>query len=138
MGKVVAAIVICVVGMVVGLIVIAAAVLGQGTAGVAGASSGSEGAGGAPGSHGVQPGPAIPSAWVTLYQQAASSCSGLPWSALAAIGTVETGSGQSSAPGVWSGANGAGAEGPMQFEPANRLNVVPITYPPLIRPGVVA
>ena len=37
---------------------------------------------------------------------------------LAAIGTVETGSGQSNAPGVWSGANSAGAEGPMQFEPA--------------------
>ena len=37
---------------------------------------------------------------------------------LAAIGTVESGSGQSNAPGVWSGANGAGAEGPMQFEPA--------------------
>ncbi len=37
---------------------------------------------------------------------------------LAAIGTVESGSGQSTAPGVWSGANAAGAEGPMQFEPA--------------------
>ena len=118
MGKLVAAVVIGVVGLAVGLIVIAAAVLGQGTGGVAGASSGSEGAGGSPGSQGVQPGPAIPSAWVTLYQQAAANCPGLPWSVLAAVGTVETGSGQSSAPGVWSGANGAGAEGPMQFEPA--------------------
>ena len=31
---------------------------------------------------------------------------------------VETDNGQSTAPGVWSGANSAGAEGPMQFEPA--------------------
>jgi hypothetical protein len=124
-GKLVAAVVIGVVGLAVGLIVIAAAVLGQGTGGVAGASSGSEGAGGSPGSQGVQPGPAIPSAWVTLYQQAASNCPGLPWSVLAAVGTVETGSGQSSAPGVWSGANGAGAEGPMQFEPSIFTFVVP-------------
>jgi cell wall-associated NlpC family hydrolase len=37
---------------------------------------------------------------------------------LAAIGTVESGNGTSNLPGVHSGANGAGAEGPMQFEPA--------------------
>ncbi len=37
---------------------------------------------------------------------------------LAAVGTVESRSGQSTASGVWSGANSAGAEGPMQFEPA--------------------
>jgi cell wall-associated NlpC family hydrolase len=37
---------------------------------------------------------------------------------LAAIGRVESDSGRSSAPGVGGGANGAGAEGPMQFEPA--------------------
>ena len=34
---------------------------------------------------------AIPAAWLTLYQQAAATCPGLPWSVLAAIGTVETG-----------------------------------------------
>ncbi len=37
---------------------------------------------------------------------------------LAAIGTVESDNGQSTLPGVHSGANSAGAEGPMQFEPA--------------------
>ena len=71
-----------------------------------------------PGSGGIGPGAAVPPAWLTLYQQAATTCPGLPWSVLAAVGTVETDSGQSDAPGVWSGANPAGAEGPMQFEPA--------------------
>ena len=62
--------------------------------------------------------PAIPPDWLALYQQAAATCPGLSWSVLAAIGTVESGNGQSNAPGVRSGANRAGAEGPMQFEPA--------------------
>jgi cell wall-associated NlpC family hydrolase len=114
-GKFVAAVVISVVGLAVGLIILAAAVLGQAPPGAAGAASGSDGSAGSPG---VQPGQAIPSAWVVLYQKTASSCPGLPWSVLAAIGTVETASGQSSAPGVWSGSNSAGAEGPMQFEPS--------------------
>ncbi len=61
---------------------------------------------------------AVPPDWLTLYRKAAATCPGLSWSVVAAIGTVETGSGQSTAPGVWSGANPAGAEGPMQFEPA--------------------
>ncbi|MGH8987419.1 MAG: lytic transglycosylase domain-containing protein, partial [Acidimicrobiales bacterium] len=52
------------------------------------------------------------------YQQAASTCPGLPWTVLAAIGTVESNNGTSTLPGVQSGANSAGAEGPMQFEPA--------------------
>jgi cell wall-associated NlpC family hydrolase len=52
------------------------------------------------------------------YQQAASTCPGLPWTVLAAIGTVESANGTSTLPGVQSGANSAGAEGPMQFEPA--------------------
>ena len=43
--------------------------------------------------------------------------SGLPWTILAAIGTIESDNGQSNLPGVHSGANSAGAEGPMQFEP---------------------
>jgi cell wall-associated NlpC family hydrolase len=60
----------------------------------------------------------IPSAMLTLYQQAAATCPGLPWTLLAAIGTVESDNGQSTLPGVQSGANAAGAEGPMQFEPA--------------------
>lgn len=61
---------------------------------------------------------AIPPAMMTIYQHAAASCPGLPWTVLAAIGTVESDNGQSDLPGVHSGANAAGAEGPMQFEPA--------------------
>ncbi len=60
----------------------------------------------------------IPADYLTLYQQAAATCPGLPWTVLAAIGTIETDNGQSQLPGVHSGANYAGAEGPMQFEPA--------------------
>jgi cell wall-associated NlpC family hydrolase len=59
----------------------------------------------------------VPPAMLELYQQAAATCPGLPWTVLAAIGTVESDNGQSSLPGVHSGANGAGAEGPMQFLP---------------------
>lgn len=60
----------------------------------------------------------IPADYLILYQQAAATCPGLPWNVLAAIGTIETDNGQSPLPGVHSGANYAGAEGPMQFEPA--------------------
>ena len=60
----------------------------------------------------------IPGPMLDLYASAAASCPGLPWQVLAAIGTVESGNGTSDAPGVHSGHNGAGAEGPMQFEPA--------------------
>jgi cell wall-associated NlpC family hydrolase len=55
---------------------------------------------------------------LVLYQRAAATCPGLPWTIVAAIGTVESDNGQSGLPGVHSGANTAGAEGPMQFEPA--------------------
>jgi len=60
----------------------------------------------------------IPAGYLALYQHAATSCPGLGWTVLAAIGTVESDNGQSAAPGVHSGANNAGAQGPMQFEPA--------------------
>ncbi len=60
----------------------------------------------------------IPPAMLALYQEAAATCIGLPWTVLAAIGTVESDNGQSDLPGVHSGVNPAGAEGPMQFEPA--------------------
>ena len=56
----------------------------------------------------------IPTAMLALYQQAATTCPGLPWTVLAAIGTVESDNGQSTLPGVQSGANSAGAEGDMQ------------------------
>jgi cell wall-associated NlpC family hydrolase len=61
----------------------------------------------------------IPASMLTLYQQAGTSeCPSMPWEILAAIGTVESSNGASSLPGVHSGANFAGAEGPMQFLPA--------------------
>ena len=60
----------------------------------------------------------IPPDYLIWYMDAAQTCPGLPWSVLAGIGTVESGNGQSDLPGVHSGANFAGAEGPMQFEPA--------------------
>ncbi len=60
----------------------------------------------------------IPPSYLVLYLDAAQTCPGLPWGVLAGIGTVESDNGQSDAPGVRSGANFAGAEGPMQFEPA--------------------
>jgi hypothetical protein len=57
----------------------------------------------------------IPAAYLPLYQAAADSCPGLPWSVLAAIGKVESDHGRAIAPGVASGANVAGAAGPMQI-----------------------
>jgi hypothetical protein len=59
----------------------------------------------------------VPHAYLSWYQQAARTCSGLPWPVLAGIGEMESDHGQSTAPGVHSAANFAGAEGPMQFEP---------------------
>ena len=59
----------------------------------------------------------IPSAYLIWYMDAAQTCPGLPWSVLAGIGTVESDNGESGAPGVHSGHNVAGAEGPMQFLP---------------------
>ncbi|HUZ44639.1 MAG TPA: transglycosylase SLT domain-containing protein [Acidimicrobiales bacterium] len=62
---------------------------------------------------------AIPPAMLGLYVEAApGTCAGLPWPVLAAIGTLESDNGTSEAPGVQWGANFAGAEGVMQFEPA--------------------
>jgi cell wall-associated NlpC family hydrolase len=60
----------------------------------------------------------IPPPMVRLYLQAAATCAGLSWTVLAAIGTLESNNGQSTLPGVRAGRNFAGAEGPMQFEPA--------------------
>jgi cell wall-associated NlpC family hydrolase len=61
---------------------------------------------------------AIPPLLLVTYQAAATVCPGLSWTVLAAIGTVESDNDQSNLPGVHSGHNSAGAEGPMQFEPA--------------------
>jgi cell wall-associated NlpC family hydrolase len=97
-----------------------AATLGVGLVGmavVASAVSFLGGAGGDPSASATATA-AIPPAMLALYQQAAVTCPGLPWTVLAAIGTVESDNGQSELPGVESGTNAAGAEGPLQFEPA--------------------
>ena len=61
---------------------------------------------------------AIPPRYLTWYQGAARTCSGLRWEVLAGIGTMESDNGRSRARGVHHGRNRKGAEGPMQFEPA--------------------
>lgn len=97
-----------------------------GATGIVSATLLGNGAGGGPGDQvGADGGPEpssvasseIPAEMLTLYRAAAAGCPGLPWTVLAAIGTVESGNGTSDLPGVHSGANAAGAEGPMQFEP---------------------
>jgi cell wall-associated NlpC family hydrolase len=60
----------------------------------------------------------IPPDYLIWYMDGTQACPGLPWSVLAGIGTVESDNGKSDAPGVHSGHNFAGAEGPMQFLPA--------------------
>ena len=74
-------------------------------------------------SNGGQPGAAtlaqIPAGILQDYLAASATCSGLEWEVLAAVGTLESSNGTSTAPGVTSGLNSAGlAAGPMQFEPA--------------------
>jgi membrane-bound lytic murein transglycosylase B len=61
---------------------------------------------------------AIPAAYLSWYKEAARTCRGLAWEVLAAIGTMESDNGRSTARGVRHGKNRKGAEGPMQFEPA--------------------
>jgi hypothetical protein len=61
----------------------------------------------------------VPPAYLADMRAAvASQCPGLSWTVLAGIGKVESDFGRSTLPGVTSGANRQGAEGPMQFEPA--------------------
>ena len=78
-------------------------------------AGGDAGLGGAPTALAVQD---IPANYLAWYMAAAQTCPGLPWSVLAGIGKVESNHGRSTLPGVRSGANSAGAEGPMQFLPA--------------------
>ena len=54
----------------------------------------------------------IPASYLRLYRSAASTCPGLPWTVLAAIGAVETGHGADTS------VSSAGAMGPMQFLPS--------------------
>jgi hypothetical protein len=53
----------------------------------------------------------IPPAYLALYRAAATTCAGLPWTVLAAIGAVETGHGANTH------VSSKGAVGPMQFLP---------------------
>lgn len=57
----------------------------------------------------------IPPDYLALYQRAAATCPGLSWTVLAGIGSIESSHGRSQLPGVTTGANWAGAMGPMQF-----------------------
>ncbi len=57
----------------------------------------------------------VPMEWIRIDHRAAATCTGLPWSVLAGIGKVESDFGRSTLPGVRSGANFAGAAGPMQL-----------------------
>jgi hypothetical protein len=58
----------------------------------------------------------IPPGYLRLYQRApARWCPGLPWGVLAAVGKAESDHGRARLPGVRSGANRAGAAGPMQL-----------------------
>jgi hypothetical protein len=57
----------------------------------------------------------VPAPMLALYRQHAATCPGLSWTVLAAIGSVESNHGRTTLPGVRSGANFAGAMGPMQF-----------------------
>ena len=57
----------------------------------------------------------IPPDYLALYQAAARTCEGLGWGILAGIGKVESDHGRSPLAGVRSGANAAGAAGPMQL-----------------------
>jgi cell wall-associated NlpC family hydrolase len=59
---------------------------------------------------------AIPGDYLDLYRTAATKYR-IPWNVLAAIGKVESDHGRGQGPGIRSGANTAGAMGPMQFLP---------------------
>jgi len=109
MGKLVGAVALCCIAAVLSVAVLVSAVLGGSAPGPVGPSKDAAAT--------ARAGPALPAGWAALEQAAAATCPGLPWPVLAAIGTVESNSGQSPGPGVSSGANRAGAEGPMQFEP---------------------
>lgn len=115
MGKLVGVVALIVLTAVLGVAVLVSAVVGGGSSG--GASGGTP----------THPGrePALPDGWAAMEQGAAATCPGLSWSVLAAIGTVESDSGRSTAPGVASGANPAGAEGPFQFEPPKFSSGIP-------------
>jgi len=102
-------------GIAAAALVLAMVLIAAATGGVAASLLGLGAGGSTPSTTAVQD---IPPDYLALYEQAAVTCPGLDWTILAGIGKVETDHGRSTLPGVHSGANSAGAEGPMQFEPA--------------------
>jgi cell wall-associated NlpC family hydrolase len=112
MGRLVGVVALSCIAAVLGVAVLVSAVVG----GVTSPSGSGGGTTVSPGDRGRDP--SLPDGWAALEQSAAATCPGLPWSVLAAIGAVESDSGRSTAPGVSSGANPVGAEGPFQFEPS--------------------
>jgi cell wall-associated NlpC family hydrolase len=96
-------------------IIVFAAVVGAPTGILSAAGLGAAGADGAAGVDGAT---GIPPEALAAYIGAAPYCPGLSWTVLAGIGEVESDHGRSPLPGVGSGANAFGAEGPMQFLPA--------------------
>ena len=56
----------------------------------------------------------IPASYLTLFQSIGRQYE-VPWTILAGIGKVESDDGESTLPGVHSGANAFGAAGPMQI-----------------------
>ena len=120
---------------------------GSGSSGASGSTGGSGSGGSAPAGLPVPAPPVSPSApttkpdgapahvdglpddYLSWYEEASTTCPGLSWTVLAGIGTMESDNGQTSLPGVHSGANFAGAEGPMQFEPAT------FAYYGMVAPG---
>ena len=79
----------------------------------------------------------IPASYLTDYQNAGARY-GIAWTVLAGIGTVESGNGQSTAPGVHSGTNPYGAAGPMQLAPAARPGTRGAAPPSTPRPSAPA
>lgn len=59
----------------------------------------------------------IPKQLLELFEEAGAAF-GVPWYVIAAIAEEESSFGQSNLPGVHSGSNSAGAEGPLQFLPS--------------------
>lgn len=108
-----------VLGAAIGIVVLIAAIV----AGVASALFGNDDTATA-----SEPSPAalsdIPANYLALYRKAATTCPGLDWSVLAAVGKIETDHGRTPLPGVHSGSNYAGAGGPMQFLQATFDSVV--------------
>ena len=112
MGKLVGVVALCCLAAVLAVGVLVSAMVGGATS-PSGSGVGTASSGGT-----RDRGPSLPAGWADLEQAAAATCPGLSWSVLAAIGSVESDSGRSTAPGVSSGTNPAGAEGPFQFEPS--------------------